>query len=514
MKNKPIDQFNALLKEEALILQKKHIRELFEEDLTRGHTFYSYAEGFKLDFCRERINAHAWRHLLKFASQREVDLQKEQLFTGEVINVSENRPARHTWTRTPSHGEFTKHTQQQQRIAQTFEQTKNIQNIIHVGVGGSDIGLRLLYQALKTQYTPKVLVHYVSSLDPSELNELLSQLNPNTTQIILTSKTCSTLEVLDIWRRLQSWQPPQTTKNPAYVITAQAKKAQELGFSHSQIVEFDESIGGRFSWSSNVGLSILLAFGSQVWQDLLHGASLMDLHFQEAPIEKNLPIHLALLSLWNNWGLHIRLNGIYPYAHALKQIIPHWQQVTMESLGKYLDVKGSPLKAKSGGMWIGGVGTESQHTFFQMLHQGTHEFWSLFLLVNKMQGDSVSTHALQRAAVAQANALSLGLTEKEQQLFFPSNLPDLIKRNQQYQGNHPCSLLYIPELTANILGKLMALLEHFVTAEAFLLGINPFDQFGVELGKRLAMVDISTQHDPSTDSLHYLLTKIAMDHLV
>jgi glucose-6-phosphate isomerase len=237
----------------------------------------------------------------------------------------------------------------------------------------------------------------------------------------------------------------------------------------------------------------------------------MDVHFKTAPVDQNMPLRLAMLSVWNNWGLDTCVSGLYPYSQALAQLPFHWQQLSMESLGKRSSHEGSTCDYRTGNVWLGGTGTQVQHTFFQMLHQGTLRFWSLFMCVRQMQGDARAIAQLQRACVSQANALALGATQEELYRYFgeaAAQTNESALGNRRFVGNQSSSILTLPDVSAISLGKLMALLEHWVVSESILMDLNPFDQFGVELGKVLAKQAVGDEAD-----LNSHMTSVFMEQM-
>lgn len=491
-----VDVFQHYLGDELKWAQTQTVRSLFENDPHRSRSFFSSALGIGLDFSRERLSAHTLRQLEQFAVVQAFEAKRDAMFDGAIVNPSEHRAATHVWLRSAQYGQFSEPYQQK---LQSFVETITDQSyrqqwkaIVHVGVGGSDLGLRCLYDALAAQYEIKLPVNYVSSLDPVALDKALVALNPETTLVILTSKTATTLEVLDNWRRIQLWQPAHLRQTHSKIVTTDPQAALRLGFDAKAILPFDANIGGRFSWSSAVGVSIALAYGWDVWQQLLTGAHQMDVHFKTAPVDQNMPLRLASISVWNNWGLDTCVSGLYPYSQSLAQLPFHWQQLYMESLGKRSNYSGASCAYRTGNVWLGGTGTQVQHTFFQMLHQGTLRFWSLFMCVRQMQGDARAIAQLQRACVSQANALALGATQEELHHYFgeAAQTNEAVLGNRRFVGNQSSSILILPDISAITLGKLMALLEHWVVSESILMDLNPFDQFGVELGKVLAKQDV------------------------
>ncbi len=506
--------FQQYLGDELKWAQTQTVRSLFENDPHRSHSFFSSALGIGLDFSRERLSAHTLKQLERFAVEQSFETKRNAMFDGEIVNPSEHRSATHVWLRSAQYGQFSEPYQEMlASFVGTIAHQIQLQKwkaIVHVGVGGSDLGLRCLYDALAAQHEIKLPVSYVSSLDPIALDKALADLNPETTLVILTSKTATTLEVLDNWRRIQLWQPAHLRPTHSKIVTADAHAALSLGFCANAILPFDANIGGRFSWSSAVGVSIALAYGWDVWQQLLTGAGQMDVHFKTAPVDQNMPLRLAMISVWNNWGLDTCVSGLYPYSQALAQLPFHWQQLSMESLGKRSSHEGSPCAYRTGNVWLGGTGTQVQHTFFQMLHQGTLRFWSLFMCVRQMQGDARAIAQLQRACVSQANALALGATQEELHRYFgeaaQTNASAL--GNRRFVGNQSSSILTLPDVSAISLGKLMALLEHWVVSESILMDLNPFDQFGVELGKVLAKQAVGDEAD-----LNSHMTSVFMEQM-
>jgi glucose-6-phosphate isomerase len=365
-----------------------------------------------------------------------------------------------------------------------------ITDVVNLGIGGSDLGPRMIVQALTALHQPDINVHFVSNLDGADLASTLTRLNPRTTLFVVASKTFNTLETLTNARTARDWllaAAGQTTGAVAKHFVAAStnlKATAEFGIADENVFEFWDWVGGRFSLWSAIGLPIALAIGFRNFTELLAGANNLDQHFLSAPAEKNLPLTLALLTLWNTDFLHAASHGIFPYSQSLSLLPRYLQQLEMESNGKCYDRNGQRISVPTCPIIWGEAGTNGQHSFFQLLHQGGQPIPSDFIALGKSDYPLHGHHtALLANCLAQSAALAFGQTSEEA---LASGIPEALLAYRTFPGNQPSTTLVLGELTPYTLGQLIALYEHKVFCLGVLWQINSFDQWGVELGKVLA----------------------------
>jgi glucose-6-phosphate isomerase len=497
----------------------------------RVEHFTISTSGLYIDLNRTPTNPEDWSNLLELARCSRLEQKRDAMFQGEQMNPTEGRKVWHSLLRASSpptswlDGEATvsdEAAQAFQEVQETlsrmrgfckkFHEEASITDIVHVGIGGSYLGPELIYQALRQQAglqasaAPEPLqVHFVANVDPYAWDRLAQKLNPATTLVILASKSWTTpettlnSEVLRQWFSNSGLSKEEIPKHWV-AVTAKPDLAQASGVHPEQIFPFADWVGGRFSVWSAIGLPIMLACGATVFDELLAGARAMDQHFQKAPLEKNAPVMMALLSLWHQLHLGSQSEAVIPYAQRLARLPAFLQQLQMESNGKRVDLDGIPIELPSAPVVWGEPGTDSQHSFFQALHHSPQVQAIDFVLVRQHQSDPRSTF-LQANALAQIEALSLG---------HPSEDP-----HRHYPGNRPCMVIVLEALNAHCLGALLALYEHKTAALGWLLNINSFDQFGVELGKVIAkqfepLLQQSSQLIPSSlnPATHNLVEKL------
>ena len=472
-----------------------HLRDLFANDAGRATRFAMEQGELYLDYSRHRINDETLRLLVALARDTGLAGAISRLFAGEPVNASEGRPALHMALR--AEGErfpaapspdvlpavreararayrFAEALRQGQEAGATG---KRIRHVVNLGVGGSDLGPRLLVSALRCQATPDIAVHFVANADPAELDRVLSGLNPEETLFIVASKTFTTVETLSNARRAREWLsriPGIAPRLEAHfaAITAATALAVQWGMAPGRVFPMWDWVGGRFSLWSAVGLPAMISAGPQGFDDLLAGAREMDAHFLAAPFERNMPVILALLSIWYSSFFDAQSHVLLPYAEDLRAF-PAWvQQLHMESNGKSVDNAGVAVDYPTSPVIWGATGTPSQHSFHQLLHQGTRLVPADFIIVLRGEGDAAARQLLLASALAQGSVLMTGA---------PSSDP-----SRALPGNRPSSTLLMNALEPRALGQLLALYEHKVTAEAAILNINAFDQWGVEYGKSVA----------------------------
>jgi glucose-6-phosphate isomerase len=439
--------------------REARIAQLFAEDPRRAELFVARAPGLALDYSRQRIGALALRLLEQLAAERDFDAWRRALFAGAPVNSTEARPARHAALRA---GEAAP-VEVKRALARMRELAGGlggVRRIVHLGIGGSDLGPRLVCDALAER--ARIEVRFAANVDPLELARALAGAEPATTLVVVASKTFTTMETLANARAAKAW---LGGRGRLVAVTANEAAAREFGAA--EVLPMWDWVGGRFSLWSPVGFSALAALGPETFDELLAGARDMDRHFQEAPLARNVPALMALLGVWNVNFLGAATHCVLAYAHALR-LLPAWlQQLEMESNGKGVDRAGRPVAYATAPVLWGGEGTVSQHSFHQLLHQGTQPVPVDFIVAG------VSAE-LDANAEAQARALAFGTDDPA------------LPAHRRHPGNRPSSTLRLERVDARHLGGLLAAYEHKAFAQGVIWNINSFDQFGVELGKQLA----------------------------
>ncbi|SFX08644.1 glucose-6-phosphate isomerase [Marinospirillum alkaliphilum] len=503
---KKLDAFSRLteLSQRPLILA-----DLFADQPGRGQDFSLQAPWLRLDYSKQRVTAEVLAALQQLATQAELQSWREKLFTGEVVNASENRAALHTALRTPAENqpaELACVEEQLQRMEQLVTRIqsgvwrgfsgKRITDVVNLGVGGSDLGPLMVTHALREHAQPEaksLRVHFASTIDGSQLFDLLEHLNPETTLFIICSKSFTTIDTLSNASTVRSWLNSHCADEQRVLrchfigVSAAADKMHAWGLPAENQLAFWQWVGGRFSLWSTIGLPIALALGAPVFRQLLAGAHAMDEHFRHAPLLQNLPVMLGLLGVWNVNFLDIRAHAILPYDGRLKYFPSYLEQLEMESNGKSVSRDGEPIDHATCPVLWGEIGANAQHAFYQLLHQGTQAVASDFILAARRYDNArhyahhaelQAQHQLNIAnCLAQSRVLALGNAAVE-----PTDNPF-----RHYPGNQPSSTLLMESLEPESLGALIAAYEHKVFTQAVIWGINPFDQWGVELGKQVAL---------------------------
>lgn len=458
-----------------------------------------------IDTLFAQITDTHWEELFELAKIVSVTQKKVALFSGEKLNLSEKRPALHTALRNLSQSPILVNdvdvmpiiTSVWQQIERCSHELNDVTDIIHIGIGGSDFGPRLVCDALHLQANsqkPVIRVHFLSNVDSADLARILEKINPQSTRLILVSKTFTTVETLQNANAVMQWLTSQGIESSElskriYAVTANPQLAEQFGVMEKNIFPFWDWVGGRFSVWSAVGLPIALQFGFKTFQDFLAGAHAMDQHFLESDDPDNQPLRLALALYFQQKYHGVKSQAIIPYAQSL-QLFPNWlQQLEMESNGKTAGLDGKPVPF-SAPVIFGIPGTNAQHSFFQMLHQGPEIIPVDFIAVRKPMSN-IKNHQdhheqLLANCLAQSQAFAIGQG-------------DLVNLNQFYPGKRPNNIIWLPRLDAYHLGALMALYEHRTFCLGLLYGINSFDQPGVELGKKLAFPIQAAIHDPESD---------------
>ncbi|SHK02036.1 glucose-6-phosphate isomerase [Marinobacter antarcticus] len=495
-------------------LQSRPMKDLFEGDPERAKRYFIDGAGLSLDFSRNRLTDDVLEALMALARSRKLEDHRAALFRGEKVNVTEGRPALHTALRNP--GTETIVINGQDVIAEvsatlarmdTFVQEvlsqsrtgytgKAFTDVVSIGIGGSFLGPKLVTEALQPYRASDLRCHYVANIDGTEICETLARVNPETTLFLVQSKSFATRETLENSKVAREWFIERSGNEQAVAshfmaVTANKAAAQKFGIDPGNVFPMWDWVGGRYSLWSAIGLPVALMIGMNNFRALLAGAHAMDTHFRDAPLEKNLPVVMAMLGIWYNnfWGAETY--AILPYDHYLRSLPDHLQQLDMESSGKRVTQHGEALKYHSGPVIWGGVGANGQHAYHQLIHQGTRLIPADFIIPLQTHNPVATHHAdlfanclgQSRAMMAgktledaRAELASSGMTEKEIERLAPHKV---------ILGNQPSNTLMMKKLTPETLGALIALYEHRTFVQGVIWDIDSFDQWGVELGKKL-----------------------------
>ena len=501
------------LAEHAASIAPQHLRDLFASDPARAERFSTKACGILLDYSKNRITPDTLRHL--FALADECDLRSHMLamFEGEAINNTEHRAVLHTALRTQSEmpvlvdGENVLPAIRavRERVAAFAERVRNgqwhgftnqaITDVVNIGIGGSDLGPLMVYEALKP-YADGPRVHFVSNVDSLHLSQTLQDLDPARTLFIVASKTFTTIETLTNARSARGWLVAAggeaAVAKHFVAVSTNAAKVAEFGIDTANMFGFWDWVGGRYSLWSAIGLPVVLAVGAKRFDELLAGAGEMDQHFRTAPLAENLPVLLALLGIWNTNFLGCASQVISPYNQTLHRLPAFLQQLDMESNGKQVRANGEAVDYATGPVIWGEPGTNGQHAYFQLLHQGTAVIPVDFILALKQPGQYDNHRSSQIAnCLAQSAALMQGKTGEEvraemQAKGIATEEIEALIPHRSFPGNRPSNTLLLDDLSPRSLGALLALYEQKVFVQGSIWGLNSFDQWGVELGKQLA----------------------------
>lgn len=440
--------------------REARLKDLFHDDARRGGHFGAQAPGLLLDYSRQRVGALTLRLLAQLAAERGFEDWRAALLAGEPINSTEGRAVRHAELRAgdaaPSEVKAAL-----ARMRALAEGLQDVKRIVHLGTGGSDLGARLVYDALRER--AKIEVRFAANIDPLDLARALEGAAPETTLVVAVSKTFTTAETLANARAAKAW-----LNGRGRIVAVTSNEAGARAFGAAEVLPMWDWVGGRFSVWSAASFSAAAALGPDVFDAFLAGARDMDRHFRDAPLEKNVPALMALIGVWNVNFLGAATHCVLPYVHALKLLPAYLQQLEMESNGKRVDREGRALEYASAPVVWGAEGTVSQHSFHQLLHQGTQVVPADFVVAG------ASAPELDANAEAQARALAFGTDD-------PALPP-----HRRYPGNRPSSTLRLERLDARGLGALVAAYEHKVFTQGVVWNVNSFDQWGVELGKQLA----------------------------
>jgi len=475
---------------------------LFDAEPDRLQRLTVEAAGLALDLSKQPWDRAAFDAALALAKACDVEAARARLFAGEAVNVTEGRAVLHPALRAPDGADFKAKGQPVSREVEAGRAKMRdfvaevragpIRTVLHIGIGGSDLGPRLVWEALKP-LTPKIDLRFVANVDGAEFAQATAGLDPATTLVIVVSKTFTTQETMANARAAREW---LGGKGQFAAVSANVVEAVKFGVPENRVFAFWDWVGGRYSVWSAVGLSCAIALGWEAFEGFLAGAAAMDAHFTSTPLEKNAPVLLALAHVLNRNGLGRPNRAVVPYAQRLRLLPAFLQQLEMESNGKSVDLDGAPVARATAASVFGDAGTNGQHAFFQLLHQGTDIIPVDFIAVAKTDEGPAGMHEMLLAnCLAQAEALMVGQ-------------PKAAEPYRVFGGNRPSNMILLDRLTPQTLGALIALYEHKTFVEGVLWHINSFDQFGVELGKKLAtgiLAELTggpTQpHDPSTAAL-------------
>ncbi len=519
------------LEEHYQKMREVHLRTLFAQDPRRGEHFAAEAVGIYLDYSKNRITDETLRLLLQLAESSGLRERIDAMFRGEKINITEQRPVLHIALRAPKddvivvdgenvvqevHAVLDKMADFSNRVrsgAWTGYTGKRIRNIINIGIGGSDLGPFMAYEALKYYSDRGLTARFVSNIDGNEFVEATRDLNPAETLFIVSSKTFTTLETLTNAHSAREWcvralGSEQAVAKHFVAVSTNAKEVAKFGIDTANMFEFWDWVGGRYSYDSAIGLSLMIAIGPERFREMLAGFHAMDEHFRTAPFERNLPVLLGLIGIWYNNFFGAETVAILPYDHYLGHLTAYFQQLDMESNGKHVDLEGRPVNYQTGPIIWGQPGTNGQHAFYQLIHQGTKLIPCDFIGFCQALNPLGPHHDLLMANFfAQTEALAIGKTAEE---VIADGVPAFQVPHRTFEGNRPTNTILTTRLTPETLGKLIALYEHKVFVQGAVWHIDSFDQWGVELGKVLANRIIPElesadeprlAHDSSTNTL-------------
>ncbi len=503
---------------------KTHLRDLFKEDPDRGTRYTADAEGIFLDYSKNRVNDETLKLLIQLAKECGLEERCEAMFTGQKINITENRAVLHVALRAPKsesitldgedvvpavHEVLDKMSAFSDRVrsgAWKGHTGKPIKNIVNIGIGGSDLGPVMAYEALKHYSQRDLTFRFVSNVDSTDFAEAISDLQADETLFLVASKTFTTLETMTNAQTARAWflasgAPESAIAKHFVAISTASKEVAKFGIDTENMFGFWDWVGGRYSMDSAIGLSTMLAIGPDNFRSMLAGFHAMDVHYRTTPLEKNLPALIGLLTVWYTDFFNAQTVAILPYEQYLKRFPAYLQQLTMESNGKHVTLTGETVTADTGPIYWGEPGTNGQHSFYQLIHQGTRLIPCDFIGFFKTLNPIGRHHDILTANVfAQAEALAFGKTAEE---VAAAGIPEALIPHKVFEGNRPSNVILAEVLTPEVLGKLIALYEHAVFTQGVIWNIDSFDQWGVELGKVLAQKIIGELESPSEPALDH-----------
>ncbi|HRA89626.1 MAG TPA: glucose-6-phosphate isomerase [Planctomycetaceae bacterium] len=513
-------------------IRELHLRQLFADDPKRGERMAVDALGIYLDYSKNRITDESLGLLVNMANEAGLRSSIDAMFCGDKINITEDRAVLHVALRVPKGAtvlvdgqnvvpqvhavldrmaDFTNRVHSGEWKGHTG---KRIRNVVNIGIGGSDLGPVMAFEALRYYSDRTLTFRFVSNVDGTDLAEAVRDLDPAETLFIVASKTFTTLETMTNAQGARDWLlsglggDAKAVARHFVALSTNAAKVKEFGIDPSNMFEFWDWVGGRYSMTSAIGLSTMLAIGPANYHAMLHGFHQMDEHFRTAPFDRNLPVLLGLLTIWNTNFLGAQTQAVLPYDQYLKRFPAYLQQLTMESNGKHVTLSGDQVSYETGPIYWGEPGTNGQHSFYQLIHQGTRLIPCDFIAFGQSLNPVGRHHDMLIANVfAQSEALAFGRTADEVRA---EGTPDWLVPHRVFEGNRPSNTILAERLTPALLGKLVALYEHSVFTQGAIWNIDPFDQWGVELGKVLANRIIpelesktpsELKHDSSTNCL-------------
>ncbi|MGA8429516.1 MAG: glucose-6-phosphate isomerase [Candidatus Sulfotelmatobacter sp.] len=513
-------------------ISKLHLRQLFADDPKRGERLAVEAAGLYLDYSKNRVTDETLQLLFQLAEESGLRKRIDAMFHGEKINITEKRAVLHVALRAPRdtsivvdgknvvpevHAVLDRMADFSNRVRSgewKGHTGKRIRNVINVGIGGSDLGPVMAYEALKHYSDRKMTFRFVSNVDGTDFAEAVRDLDPAETLFVISSKTFTTLETMTNAHTARDWSlaglggDEKSVAKHFVAVSTNAAEVTKFGIDTANMFEFWDWVGGRYSMDSAIGLSTMVAIGPENFQAMLNGFHQIDEHFRTAPFEQNLPVLMGLLAIWYNDFFEAQTVAVLPYEQYLKRFPAYLQQLTMESNGKHVTLKGKKVTRDTGPIYWGEPGTNGQHSFYQLIHQGTRLIPCDFIAFSKPLNPLGPHHDMLIANVcAQTEALAFGKTPEQVEA---EGTPKWLVPHRVFEGNRPSNTILAEKLTPEVLGKLVALYEHSVFTQGTIWNIDSFDQWGVELGKVLAQriipeLESKTEpqlaHDSSTNNL-------------
>jgi glucose-6-phosphate isomerase len=513
-------------------VRRAHLRKLFAKDPTRGERLTAEAVGIFLDYSKNRITDETLDLLMQLAEESGLRSRIDAMFRGEKINITEERAVLHVALRAPKgasivvdgenvvprvHDVLDKMTDFSNRVRNGDWKGftgRRIRNVINIGIGGSDLGPVMAYEALRHYTERGIAFGFVSNIDGTDFAEAVRDLDPSETLFVVSSKTFTTLETMTNARTARAWSleafegDEKSVARHFVAVSTNAAEVAKFGIDTTNMFEFWDWVGGRYSMGSAIGLSTMMAIGPVNFRAMLDGLHAMDEHFRTAPFEQNLPVLMGLISLWHNNFFGAQTVAVLPYEQYLKRFPAYLQQLAMESNGKHITLDGTEVSYQTGPIYWGEPGTNGQHSFYQLVHQGTRFIACDFIAFGRSLNPLGQHHDILIANVcAQAEALAFGKITEEVE---SEGTPHWLAPHRVFDGNRPSNMILAESLTPETLGKLVALYEHSVFTQGTMWNINSFDQWGVELGKVLAQRiipelqskdELTLRHDSSTNQL-------------
>jgi glucose-6-phosphate isomerase len=532
MRSKGNDAAWRALEEHHATVRDLHLRNLFADEPARGERMTAEAAGVYLDYSKNRIKDETLKLLIELAEQSGLRAKIDAMFRGEKINITENRAVLHVALRAPKGATIIADGKNVVPEVQAVldkmadfanrlrggqwrgHSGKRIRNVVNVGIGGSDLGPVMAYEALRHYSDRAMTFRFVSNVDGTDFIEATRDLDPGETLFIISSKTFTTLETMTNAHSARDWSlrglggDAKAVAKHFVAVSTNAEKVAEFGIDTANMFEFWDWVGGRYSMDSAIGLSTMLAIGPDHFRAMLAGFHAIDEHFRTAPFDRNLPVLMGLLGIWYNDFFGAQTVAVLPYDQYLKRFPAYLQQLTMESNGKHVRLDGAPVDTGTGPIYWGEPGTNGQHSFYQLIHQGTRLIPCDFIAFGQPLNPLGRHHDMLLANVfAQTEALAFGKTPEQVKA---EGTPDWLIPHRVFEGNRPSNTILLDRLTPAALGKLVALYEHSVFTQGAIWNIDSFDQWGVELGKALAQriipeLESKTEpklgHDSSTNNL-------------